>query len=141
MNNAGSDCVLVRGYLSLDIKSRVLTGPSGLTGLAPADAETLAEIMDGHLLAWPQKSFRLMPDTADLRARHKIRARVSRIRAALDRVGASPSVLHSFRGLGYGLMLREEPLVRSFVGPQIARLDRLLASHPNRQAVARLMAG
>ncbi len=138
-----SELLLSRGPLILDMPARCLSGPAGSTILAPAEVAVMAELMRGGTVggvASARDSFMLAaPKTQN--PRHAVAMRVMRLRRALKQVGVPGRSVRCFREIGYYLMFAAHEQARVYSAPQVIRLDRLLASHPNRQAVARLLTG
>ncbi len=132
--------VLIRGPLTLDTAPRTLRGPAGTTPLTWALTRLLVNLMRSVSLSTDDLLRLVYVPAGGFTPNHHraLRTQIMRIRVALEAVGVPAATLKNWHGLGYGLDLPLVAETRTFTGPQLAQLDALLASHPDRDAVSQL---
>ena len=133
--NAG---FLARGPLVLDLSTRILTGPAGWADTTPGDFALLRCLMPARVVGTVELAAAAFPGEMKLRRpRHALAMRIARLRGTLERVGVSGAAIRCFHRRGYGMGLGSVR-TRTFAGHRVLVLDALLASHPDREAVAAL---
>ena len=133
---------LSAGPLVLATGSRTLTGPAGTVELDLGPYSVLRELMrrpgDVVPVAWLVDALYPDPDLECEVPERAVVTRVYRAREAMERVGVPGDMLRCRRGDGYVLDAGSPRVVRSYTPEQVALLDRIVATHPDRALVADL---
>lgn len=134
--------LLSAGHLVLDTAARTLTGPTGTCDLSVGAYAVLRALMKSPGVVLETNSLiaeRWCPDLEPANAETSIRMAISRARDAISVVGGNPKQLRAVSGVGYRLD-GAAWAVRAYAPGHVELLHRLIASHPDGDLVAEVIA-